>query len=442
MRYLKEQHARLPPLNYDVKTEQLCPETASKWVASELDEGTDEFLAEYCAGEEGCTTNLMGQFLRLFYSLTDSNAILQRGQMHVLSSMQLRMLLQPELDRHFLPQPATLLDIGAGDGNVTKKLSPFLRADHESHQSEEWKERVVTTELSHYMVKRLREQGFACAETTTITREALLPFLRCGERGPTQPAFDIITLFNVIDRCDRPLTLLRDIKELLLPLDRTATDTSGGLLILAVVFPWGPFVEDGSQQKEPTEKLPACSARLNWPVPQCNLGPEVRERHQVPPDEPLSHRHVPICQTNNRSDCACCTSFERCVDWFVWNTLVPQGWDILRWTRVPYISAGDMHCPYYALDNAVFVLRPATYHGHHTDPQDIEEEIPEAAPSHKMFDLDYGYVHGFSLVYGDKIVVPWAHYDLRQVLHRRRLASDSGQYRTLLPHPKCKWIQE
>ena len=39
---------------------------------------------------------------------------------------------------------------------------------------------------------------------------------------------------NLLDRCDKPMTLLRDASELLAP---------GGVLLLAVVLPFRPLVE-------------------------------------------------------------------------------------------------------------------------------------------------------------------------------------------------------
>ena len=357
LRHLQEQQTTLPPLRYKIDEWRLCPETASKFLESHLDEGTENFLAEYCSGTEGCGMTFLGNMIRMFYSLTDSNAILQRGQMHVLSSAQLQLLLGPELEQGTLPRPSTLLDIGAGDGNVTEKLKPILTAEDDPVGGAKWKDRVVTTELSNYMVKRLRERGFACAQTTNITSEELSPHLRCGSEDDAKPSFDLITLFNVIDRCDKPLSLLRQIKELLTAADQGCPN---GLLLLAVVLPWGPFVEDGNQQKEPSEPLPACSRRLVWPVPQSELGEEVSHRRWLGEGEPLNQEQTPISRTNLESNCACCAPFEKCVDWFVWNTLIPQGWEVIRWTRVPYISAGDMNCPYYALDNAVFVLQPTS----------------------------------------------------------------------------------
>lgn len=49
-------------------------------------------------------------------------------------------------------------------------------------------------------------------------------------------SYDIISCLNVLDRCDCPLSMLKQFRENL---------REGGLLILAVVLPFQPFVEKG-----------------------------------------------------------------------------------------------------------------------------------------------------------------------------------------------------
>jgi 2-polyprenyl-3-methyl-5-hydroxy-6-metoxy-1,4-benzoquinol methylase len=48
--------------------------------------------------------------------------------------------------------------------------------------------------------------------------------------------FDVITCLNLLDRCDRPLSLLRDLRASLKP---------GGRVIVALVLPFTPYVEIG-----------------------------------------------------------------------------------------------------------------------------------------------------------------------------------------------------
>lgn len=63
----------------------------------------------------------------------------------------------------------------------------------------------------------------------------IFSLLEIDEWQKTGFQYDIISCLNLLDRCDEPLELLRDIKKALVP--RT------GRLILAVVLPFQPYVE-------------------------------------------------------------------------------------------------------------------------------------------------------------------------------------------------------
>ena len=106
------------------------------------------------------------------------------------------------------------------DGNVTQNLSTLFR-------------RVVTTEVSLPMCKRLRNRGWECIQTDLPSRTNI-----------NHETFDVVSLLNVLDRCDRPRTLLQRIRELMKP---------QGRLLLAVVLPFCPFVESGVRKLQPRE---------------------------------------------------------------------------------------------------------------------------------------------------------------------------------------------
>jgi hypothetical protein len=69
------------------------------------------------------------------------------------------------------------------------------------------------------MAAGLRRQGFRCVETYEVTEEAILNGLQ-REGGP-QPAsplqFNFISCLNVLDRCSKPVTLLKQMASLLTP---------------------------------------------------------------------------------------------------------------------------------------------------------------------------------------------------------------------------------
>ena len=53
----------------------------------------------------------------------------------------------------------------------------------------------------------------------------------------TDLKFDVVACLNLLDRCDKPLTVLTDIKHTLQPVT--------GRLLVAVVLPFKPCVESG-----------------------------------------------------------------------------------------------------------------------------------------------------------------------------------------------------
>ncbi|GFY55751.1 methyltransferase-like protein 9 [Trichonephila inaurata madagascariensis] len=123
-----------------------------------------------------------------------------------------------------------------------------------------------------------------------------------AEEGPRY--FDLISCLNLLDRCDRPITLLQQIRNKLNP------DT--GILILAVVLPFNQYVESGSKYNQPSEKI-QIKGRL----------------------------------------------FEEQVSSMITTVFIPNGFDVLRWTRLPYLCEGDLDQAFYWLNDALFVLKVA-----------------------------------------------------------------------------------
>lgn len=62
-------------------------------------------------------------------------------------------------------------------------------------------------------------------------------------------------------------------------------------------------------------------------------------------------------------------NFEAEVKNFVDEVLSPNGWELLRWTRLPYLCEGDFQQAYYWLSDALFVIRPLdeSSHGYCSD---------------------------------------------------------------------------
>lgn len=278
-------------LEYGLRSALLPAEVGSRVLPLQRDEEATAFLQR--CGAKGAAARLAqsaaAAALRTTLSLTDANALVGRGSMHVLSMEQAGRLLGRS------PGDAgTLLDVGAGDGGVTARLAPLFDS-------------VVATEASGPMVRRLQERSFALALHTLEVeaaglRAAAPPDLPESVDRALREGFDCVTLLNVLDRCDAPRTLLAQLRRLLRP--------GTGRLLLAVVLPFRPFVEDGTLRRLPAEAL------------------------GLPPNG----------------------GFEESLAQLYTTVLQPLGLRLEAVSRAPYLSDGDTQCPVYCLDDALIVL--------------------------------------------------------------------------------------
>jgi len=308
-------NARLTPsqMDYDAARERLDPTLAAVFRPLRRDDATNDFLMRSSrrpwvvnwAQSYACTQ------LRRFVSLTDANAVLGRGKMMVLTETQARDLLGgadggadggaeggaeggadggAESGRT-TPSRGTLLDVGAGEGEVTTQLAAGGAFGS-----------VVATEASPPMCRALRAKGFdLVVQSTTIEDVAALAKKANVRHLRPDGKFECISLLNVLDRCDAPFTLLTQLRSLLAP---------GGTLVLAVVIPFRPFVEDGKTHRPPRERLPLPTDGT-WEDGASQLWRKV---------------------------------------------LKPAGFACRRLARTPYICEGDQRNAAYVLDDAVFVL--------------------------------------------------------------------------------------
>lgn len=178
------------------------------------------------------------------------------------------------------------MDVGAGCGRITAQLAPLC-------------DEVIATEVSPMMIDRLKARGFTTLLTCDLDKD-----LATGEQ------FDMVCLLNVIDRCDQPVTLLRQVRNRI---------KDGGLLLLADPMPLRPSVETNSGWQKPSENI-------------------------------VDPNHCACCYAPK-----CCV-WEESVRQIVREYFEPNGFVLRSVSRVPYISQGDSIRPYYVLDDAVFVL--------------------------------------------------------------------------------------
>lgn len=247
------------------------------FIQSSLDHETDVFL-------ETCFEKSDWMFTQFFHALakvvlcwfmtrTSINGFLGRGSMFVFSVIQFERLLGIESIDGWRGE--ALLDLGAGDGKVTDNMAKYFN-------------NVYATEISPVMSKILSKKGYRVLDVETWSEEPI--------------EYDVISCLNLLDRCDKPLTLLQEIRRKLKP--------KTGRLLVAVVLPLSQYVESGGRNHAASEKM------------------MVRGR-----------------------------TFEEQLSSFVSNVLVECGFEVLRWTRLPYLCEGDINQAFYWLDDAVLVLK-------------------------------------------------------------------------------------
>ena len=315
-----------PVLPSTVRT--LASSLVSSVVPLGMDAATEDFVRTVCLRSRAmyALKDMAHTLLTTcFLSATNASTLLGKGTMWVLSTHQIGTLLRaadhaattdrmgmlasPDplaWDALNLPRPdewstwdadplprGTLLDVGAGAGSVTAQLAPYATT-------------VVATETAAMNVWSLKNYGFAALSSGTLHDHELRAALE-GAGHVTDPqsplTFDIVSCFNVLDRCDTPVSLLNQMVSLLNP--------HSGRLILSIVLPYHASVEVGGGWETPSEFL------------------------QAPFDD-----NAP---------------FESWVLWFVATFLTPAGLQVLSWSRVPYISPGNSHHAFFVLYNAVFV---------------------------------------------------------------------------------------
>ncbi|XP_077543442.1 protein-L-histidine N-pros-methyltransferase isoform X2 [Haemaphysalis longicornis] len=270
---------------YSMDLEQLDDEfLRSRFVQCGLDADTRAFLQSSTEKSNWLGTQILHALARLFLgwflTKTTLNGFLGRGSMFVFSRDQFLRLLRLDAEAATLPAFSSLLDVGAGDGNVTAAIAPLFG-------------QVDVTERSPAMRRILARRGFRVLDATT---------LKPAEGGEDDDErYDVICCLNVLDRCETPLALLRALRA------KLAWPT--GRLVLAVVLPLSQYVEGGTQ---PIELFQVRGSTLEQQAQSL-------------------YRDV----------------------------LVPAGFVLDAWTRLPYLCEGDLEQAYYWLDDVVMVLRAA-----------------------------------------------------------------------------------
>lgn len=243
----------------------LSPELGSAYFEAPEDPQTAAWLAS--TRPHGWLATQTQRIARRFASDFEVNARLGMYSLHLGGTATYRALLGPE---HGL---GTLLDVGAGTGEVTAMMAPLFSS-------------ARCTETSPAMAQRIRRLGFPCDVLDLASTDV-------------PGTFDVVSLLNVLDRTARPA----------MSIDRALGHlTDRGRLILATPLPARPHVDLGSMTAEP--------------------------------DEPMG----------GEGD-----SFEEALASLVNTLLTPRGLRVVRWTRLPYRSQGDVAQRFYEHDDALLL---------------------------------------------------------------------------------------
>eukprot|EP01138_Halocafeteria_seosinensis_P003993 gb/GECG01004082.1/.p1 GENE.gb/GECG01004082.1/~~gb/GECG01004082.1/.p1 ORF type:complete len:323 (+),score=32.38 gb/GECG01004082.1/:1-969(+) len=268
-----------PEEYYWLDTKKLDEPLASCYVPLQADAATREFLD---SAQDPLWRHFLASALTVFFDYSYVNNLLSRGQLFVVSAEQVEKLLH-RVANFERERRHKLLDVGAADGNVTLQLEK-LGFDT-----------IVATEVESHFVRTLKSHGFVSVKTDSV--DAVKQY------GP----FDMVSCLNVVDRCDFPMQMLRDIKDAL---------CGDGVLLMSVVLPLNDFVRGSSGQMRP-------------------------------PVKPLTEG-IPRCGSHSQ--------FETAMRAFHDLVLSPLGLHVKAVSRVPYLCGGDAYTSWYALPNAIFVL--------------------------------------------------------------------------------------
>ncbi len=152
--------------------------------------------------------------------------------------------------------------------------------------------------------------------------------------------FDVISCLNLLDRCDKPYTLLKQIKNAIV---------QNGLLVVALVLPFNPFVEYNKDNK-PLENLLDRQSFANEYLLE-NL---YRKNLTEQPEQCILSKN----NSNERFECAKKmnrTNYQ--ISYLIENVFRPIGFELVKFSRVPYLCEGNLLQSYYFMNDYIFVFK-------------------------------------------------------------------------------------
>ena len=307
---------------------------AATFAPSAADAGLARFLNESAAATAGrpgqvalyAKTQLFWALQRLLgWSRPEASGFVRLATLYAASEAQLHTLVR-DVAGPASGAPRTLLDVGSGTGTETAKLAAALGVDAEH---------VTCLENARPLQRQLLARGFRAVGSPAELSDTAL--------------FSAAALLNVLDRCDEPAALLDAAVRRVAP---------GGLLLLAAVLPFRASVYEGrvgTPYGRPATRKPRAPLALH-PAAEGDAAPAFEPSAAVFL-EAILRRHPRL--------------------------------ELVRWTRLPYVSSGDLRLTHHTLDMAAMALRlpPA---GAHPPPDAPSGPAPASADAEQSRRHDGG----------------------------------------------------
>lgn len=275
-RHIQSRKMSYPEVNkyYIVQLEKYTENLQLKFTQLLSDESTKSFI-DWSASRSSSFLlqifyGISAPLLKMFTTKTATNGILYRGEMFVISQSHFRQLIGEE------NKYDSWLDLGAGDGGALERLGVKDMANH-----------IWTTEICAVMRKRLEWRGFGVKDVENWDDQT----------------YDVISMLNLLDRAGDPDLFLQKANRVL---------NSDGILLIAVVLPFNPYVERGGINNKPLKDIS-----------------EFKSTSKMHSDQ---------------------------LDAFI-SAVENRGFKLERWSCVPYLCEGDQTTTYYTLRDTILIFR-------------------------------------------------------------------------------------
>lgn len=146
--------------------------------------------------------------------------------------------------------------------------------------------------------------------------------------------YDVISCLNLLDRCDKPITILRKIKHSLI---------QNGLLVVALVLPFKPYVEynKGNRPDELLFEFYDHENRKTVTITE----QLVDKLNGVDEDLKCGVKTCKMSKVTSQ------------IDYLIEHVFTPAGFELIRFTKLPYLCEGNLSQSYFYMFDYVFVFK-------------------------------------------------------------------------------------